>query len=116
MSVLIVKKPSESDSSFVGRGAYKDNRGAKSLFWVRAHRSVPGGPPGQSDPADRVKGSAQKGSAEGSYSCPTYQRPKRRRSETKKLKRGVQYTLQMRKIYIHWRNVPKMDPKEGTRK
>ena len=40
MSVLIVKKPSESDSSFVGRGAYKDNRGAKSLFWVGAHRSV----------------------------------------------------------------------------
>ena len=50
MSVLIVKKPSESNSRFVGRGAYKDNRGAKSLFWVGAHRSVPGGPPGQSDP------------------------------------------------------------------
>ena len=49
MSVLIVKKSSESES-FVGRGAYKDNRGAKSLFWLGAHRSVPGGPPGQSDP------------------------------------------------------------------
>ena len=30
--------------------------GADSLFWVGVHRSVPGGPPGQSDPGCLFEG------------------------------------------------------------
>ena len=32
----------------------RDNRDTKSPFWIGAYRSVPGGPPGQSDPGFRM--------------------------------------------------------------